>query len=379
MRTHVAEIEIGRPLTALELRRGTTSVLILARRNGRPVGLVRLRASGSIPAAELARAVDVQVGPVEDPAPPARRHRGVSVVVCTRDRPDELSRCLPALRPLHAAGHEVVIVDNASLGAQAARLCAPYPYTYVREREPGLNRARNRGIGASSGEIVAFTDDDCEPDAGWLDALTAAYGDDRVGAATGLVMPRELETPSQERFEAYCANRRSFRPRTFSARDTPPSAAGVAGMGANMSFRRSVLTELGGFDPRFDGGMPTLSGGDTEAFARVLASGRSIAYRPDALVWHRHRREPAALRRIVFGYGVGLYAVLAKRLLEDGDRGVWVTAPRWLLGPPVKAAWNAVRRRPATPADLVLMELLGALLGPLRYRAASRGVAASPP
>jgi O-antigen biosynthesis protein len=109
----------------------------------------------------------------------------------------------------------------------------------------------------------------------------------------------------------------------------------------------------------------------------VLACGRSIAYRPDALVWHTHRREEAALRRVVFGYGVGLYAVLAKRLLEDGDRGVWRTAPRWLLGPLVKALWNAARRRPATPPDLLAAELAGALVGPLRYLATSRMVARS--
>ena len=226
--------------------------------------------------------------------------------------------------------------------------------------------------------MVAFTDDDCVPDAGWLDALTAPYEAESIGATMGLVMPLELETQAQERFEAYCANRRSFKPRVYRSPGTPPSAAGVAGMGANMSFRRSLLDAVGGFDPRFDGGMPTLSGGDTEMFARVLARGAAIAYRPDALVWHRHRREMPALRRVIFGYGVGLYAMLAKRLVEDRDRSVLWTAPRWLLGPPAKAVWNALRRRPATPADLVLLELWGALNGPLRYRAVRRQLASGP-
>ena len=379
MATQVAEIDISRPLPAIELPERDAGLLLLVRRHGRPVGLVRLRAAGRLSPAELTAAVRDQVHLYEGglPSPGAGPAPRVAVVVCSRERPRELHRCLEALRCIHGAGHEVVVVDNAPASDRTARLCTAYPYTYLCEPRPGLNRARNRGLEASRGEIVAFTDDDCEPDPVWLDALAAAYADERVGAATGLVLPRELETRSQERFEAYCANRRSFRPRTFAAPDTPPSAAGVAGMGANMSFRRALLEELGGFDPRFDGGMPTLSGGDTEAFARVLARGRRIAYRPDALVWHRHRREPAAVRRVVFGYGVGLYAVLAKRLLEDGDRGVWITAPRWLVGPPIRAAWNAVRRRPAAPAGLVLMELLGAFLGPLRYRAASRLAASS--
>jgi GT2 family glycosyltransferase len=372
MTTHVAELEISRALPSIELPRAASGVLLVARRHGTPVGLVRLRASGRLSAAEVTRAVEEQVSVRDDPPAAPTARRPVSVVVCTRERPEELCRCLAALRPFQAAGHEVVVVDNAPDSDRTARLCAEHPFTYVREPRPGLNRARNRGLAATRTEIVAFTDDDCEPDPRWLDALAAAFDDHRVGAATGLVLPRELETRSQERFEAYCANRRSFRPKTFSPADTPPSAAGAAGMGANMAFRRSLLEALGGFDPRFDGGMPTLSGGDTEAFARVLARGQSIAYRPDALVWHRHRREPAALRRVVFGYGVGLYAVLAKRWLEDGDRGVWITAPRWLLGPPLKAAWNAMRRRPATPIDLLALEALGALLGPLRFRAADR-------
>jgi hypothetical protein len=185
-------------------------------------------------------------------------------------------------------------------------------------------------------------------------------------------MPLELETPAQEDFEAYCANRRTFEPRVYRQSTTPPSAAGVAGMGANMSCRRSPLLALGGFDERFDGGMPTLSGGETEAFARIIASGGSIAYRPDALVWHRHRSDSLALRKVVFGYGVGVFAFFAKRLAEDGDLGVLVSAPRWLLGPPVKAAWNALRRRPATPARLVVAELVGAFHGPARYLEARR-------
>jgi GT2 family glycosyltransferase len=375
--THLADIEMDAPLAEVRLPDRAKGLMVLVRRHGRPVGLVRLRVCGRVSAARLARAVREQVPPAEEPAPPVAAGAPLSIVVCTRDRPEPLARCLRALRPMHAAGHQVLVVDNAPRSRATATVCAAHPFVYLREPEAGLNHARNRGLRAAAREVVAFTDDDCEPDPGWADALAAAYVDGRVACATGLVLPRELETRSQERFEAYCANRRRFRPRTFSAPDTAPSAAGVVGMGANMSFRRAVLAGLGGFDPRFDGGMPTLSGGDTEAFARVLAGGGSIAYRPDALVWHTHRREHAALRRVVFGYGVGLYAVLAKRLLEDGDRGVWRTAPRWLVGPVVKAAWNAVRRRPATPVDLLLAEMAGALVGPLRYRAASRLAARS--
>jgi glycosyltransferase involved in cell wall biosynthesis len=270
----------------------------------------------------------------------------------------------------------VIVVDNAPSDARTAAVAATHGCRYVREALPGLNRARNRGLHAARHDLVAYTDDDCAPDAGWVNALTSPYADAEVAATTGLVMPLELETVAQESFEAYSANRRVFEPRLYRRSTTPPSTGGVAGIGANMSFRRTTLLDLGGFDPRFDGGTPTLSGGDTEMFARLLAAGGVIAYRPDALVWHRHRRDLEALRRVVFGYGAGVFAVLAKRLAEDRDLGVLVTAPRWLLGPPLKAACNAVRGRPATPPGLVALELWGALHGPWRYLVASRAARA---
>jgi GT2 family glycosyltransferase len=346
-----------------------TGVIGLVRRRGRPAGIVRLLGSGQVPAQALERAIAEQVGPVREEAPPALAPPS-SIVVCTRDRPEDLARCLEALRRHAAAGHEVIVVDNAPSDDRTKHLVATYPFRYVREPRPGLDRARNRGLREARHGVVAFTDDDCVPDAGWIDALVAPYADPEVVATTGLVMPLELETGAQEQFEAYCANRRVFVPRLFRRSTTPPSTAGVAGMGANMAFRRRFMLELGGFDERFDGGMPTLSGGETEAFARILAAGGAIAYRPEALVWHRHRSDLRALLEVIFGYGVGVFAFLSKRLAEDRDLGVLVTAPRWLLGPPVKAAWNAFRGRPATPVHLVLAELWGALHGPLRYRAA---------
>jgi GT2 family glycosyltransferase len=369
--TRVVDLEASAPLPVVELGSGEGGLLALVRWHGQPAGLVRLRARGRVSHEALRSAIDAQV--TRPPALPAGQGSApVTIVVCTRDRPEELDRCLRALSVHAAAGHEVIAVDNAPRDTRTAVVVASHGCRYVCEPEPGLNRARNRGLEAAKHDLVAYTDDDCAPDPGWLDALTAPYADAAVAATTGLVMPLELETAAQESFEAYSANRRIFEPRLYRKSTTPPSAAGVAGLGANMSFRRATLAGLGGFDPRFDGGTPTLSGGDTEMFARLLAAGGTIAYRPDALVWHRHRRDLPSLRRVVFGYGAGVFAFLAKRLAEDRDLGVLVTAPRWLLGPPLKAAWNALRGRPATPAGLVAAELWGALHGPWRYLAARR-------
>jgi GT2 family glycosyltransferase len=131
-----------------------------------------------------------------------------------------------------------------------------------------------------------------------------------------------------------------------------------------MALRRDLALRVGGFDPRLDAGTLTRSGGDTDMFARMLDAGQQIAYRPDALVWHRHRREMHELNDCIFGYGVGLYSFLTRRLLEQHDYGVPIIAGRWFVGPLVKAAWRRLRGRPAVSWPLLLREAGGALLGP---------------
>jgi hypothetical protein len=202
---------------------------------------------------------------------------------------------------------------------------------------------------------------------GWPSAIGSCFAESQVGCVTGLVLPLELETDAQEQFERYCQNRRDFERRTYSRANLRPSAAGVVGMGANMAFRKSALTAADGFDLRLDAGTRTRSGGDTDMFASVLDHGWEIVYTPEAMVWHRHRRTVAELRSCVFGYGVGLFSVLTKRVVERRDGAAAITAARWLVGPLVKAARARVQRTAAAPWSVVLAETAGALCGPFYF------------
>ena len=367
MPTHVIDLDLSAPWPDLDLRHSETGVLALVRWHGRPIGLVRWSAAGHIPAGQLRAAILSQLllpgaRPTIWPAPSP-----LSIVVCTHERPADLVHCLNALLPIAAAGHEVLIVDNAPHTPRTAELVARYPFRYLCEPRRGLNHARNCGLRAASHPFIAFTDDDAVPDPNWVNALAQPFSFPAVGCVTGLVLPLELETRAQELFEIYCAHRRTFTPLTFQAPPLPSAAGGVAGMGANMAFRRDLLLSLGGFDPRLDGGTLTRSGGDTDMFARVLDTGAQIVYTPEAFVWHRHRRDEAELRQCLFGYGVGLYSFLTKRLLEMGDWGALVVAARWFGGPFLRAARRRLQGQATLPLALLLVEAAGACVGPLRF------------
>ena len=100
-------------------------------------------------------------------------------------------------------------------------------------------------------------------------------------------------------------------------------------------------------------------------------SGAAIVYTPDALVWHRHRDSEAELRRCIFGYGVGVYAFLTKRVVE-GDLSAVITAARWLVGPFIRTARRRLAGEPSAPLRLLLLEAAGAAAGPGRFFAEHR-------
>src|SRR5262249_10604373 len=130
----------------------------------------------------------------------------VTVAVCTRDRTDDLARCLDALVRLDYPPLDLLVVDNAPATDATERLVHTRAdrVRYVREPRPGLDWARSRAIAEARGEIVAYTDDDAVVDRAWARALAAVLADaPEVMAVTGLVVPYELETEAQWLFEEY--------------------------------------------------------------------------------------------------------------------------------------------------------------------------------
>jgi GT2 family glycosyltransferase len=365
---------------------GYEAALVLCRWRGVPVGQVRLAvANGRFSLPELHAAIGTldnqslwqQMGHDllawdERSQPPWPQ---VTVAVCTRDRPEDIRRCLEAFMQLPDDGQEYLVIDNCPSSEATRDIVARYEgrVRYVREERPGLNIARNRALSESRHEIVAFNDDDAVPDPGWLRALRRNFADPEVLCVTGLTMPLELETAAQELFERYSPFGRGFQRKVFHGSPEMALAAGRVGAGANMALRRSVLSLVGGFDEALDAGTRTKSGGDTEMFARIFLRGYQIIYDPAALSWHRHRRTDAALRQTAYGYGVGIYAFWTSLLLKERFLGVFNAAWWYWWHYQLPLLINALlRRRNALPLALVLAELRGCLVGVWAYLLARR-------
>jgi glycosyltransferase involved in cell wall biosynthesis len=379
-RIAVCEVHLEQLEHGLNNLHGYQQAFVVFRLRGVVIGQAWLTVdNGRIPAAKLRATLPAVAWPVwqqlavESPAP-RQPLPTASVVVCTRDRTPDMTLCLQTLSQFATQGYEVIVVDNCPSDDSTARLVSSYPaIRYLHEPRPGLDVARNRGLQAATGEIVACTDDDAQVDPGWLVALLRNFDDPMVAVVTGITLPLELETEAQQWFEWTNGFSRGFMRQQFDLTNFNPLAAGLVGAGVNMAIRRRALDHIGLFDEALDCGTPSCSGGDQEFFYRTLARGYRIVYEPAALVWHRHRRDWEALCRTFYSYGVGLFAWWTRTLLIEKELTLLKTAPGWFWQHHVRNLLRSLLQRPhCTPLDLALAEFRGALAGPGAYLRARR-------
>ncbi len=212
---------------------------------------------------------------------------GLTAVICTHDRPDDLRRCLDAFAIIDDAV-EVIVVDSAST-PPCRELVEEYAssipgLTYLREDAPGLARARNRGREAARGDIVAFVDDDAAPHPHWALRIVEPFADPSIGCVGGSchaffpdcerprwLSDRLLQFAGITRFET--------------AREARSSAEWP--FGANIAFRREALEAVDGFPEHLGrNGTSLLSGEESAAIEAVRDAGWRIVLHPDAAVDH---------------------------------------------------------------------------------------------
>jgi glycosyltransferase involved in cell wall biosynthesis len=268
----------------------------------------------------------------------------ISIVVSTCNRSARLPNLLASLARMSvppALSWEVVVVDNNStddtcgvvtrFSAQAGFTCR-----YVFEERQGISHARNRGIAEAQGDVIACVDDDCLVDESWLAQIAVEFVRDEALLVLGGRV--ELFDPADARVSIRTGRERLVL--------TGSPAAVEQIIGCNFAFRRSAVTQLGGFDVRFgvgSGAVPSYE--DCEFVYRVVRQGGGIIYAPDVLVLHHHgRREGAALDSLQRGYAVGrggFYAEYVRRAdwlvirmagSELIDRVIRILSPRTTSG-----------------------------------------------
>jgi GT2 family glycosyltransferase len=348
----------------------------------------RVAAAGAVPADALPSGL-IPTGGLTVPGPVpflVRREEvlrtapPITVVVCTRERPDRLAACLDSLLSQAYPRLRILVVDNAPV-SDATRVVAQAAATrgavdYVVEPVPGLSRARNRAVSHAPGEILAWIDDDELADRHWLSEVARALADHpEAEVVSGVIVPAELRTAAQILFEQFGGHSkgRGFTPDVFSPatahRQSPLYPLPPFGTGANMTFRPGVIEGIGGFDAALGAGTPAMGSEDTLAFTQVLRQGGTIVYQPTAITRHYHREDLDGLRAQLRAYGTGLTAAYTSLLLHDprvmvGLLRLLPTALRDLRSP------DSVRNAGLDehfPPDLMAANRRGMLAGPWAY------------
>jgi glycosyltransferase involved in cell wall biosynthesis len=276
----------------------------------------------------------------------------ISVVVVTRDRPEMLRETLAALQAQTYSKCAIVVADNGT-DPRTRKIAREAGAQYISAEGLALGAARQAGVDAAPGQIVAFTDDDCLPQPEWLERIVDTFRrhpelhglQGRTEAAPGAVGSHAIRITQPDPLFQTC----------------------------NMAYRSGAIQRAGGFDPRFRGWFE-----DTAMAARVLQHG-PIGFEPEALVTHRSTErksmDRAAWRAVLQDERLLAQEYSAFYRRTRGPGFLLTVIARWLIGSPLKTLGRelpGLRRDPEAYFALVRLlsrerwELVGALRDVMR-------------
>ena len=211
----------------------------------------------------------------------------VSLVIPTYKRQADLHECLRSVFDLQFPPDEVIVVDSNSMDG-TEELKNSFPIKFVSIKERSRERALNLGISSASGDIVAFLDDDVVICKEWLDEIMEPYANSNVGGVGGRVIPygksKDFHVPIG----------RSDVGKVFPTGlvignfDLPLQRQIKVDsfIGCNMSFRRELLSKIGGFDENYS---EYCYRDETDLCIRIRKLGHTLIYNPKAIVWHKYK------------------------------------------------------------------------------------------
>jgi GT2 family glycosyltransferase len=309
----------------------------------------------------------------------------ISVVVCSYDGARTIRECCERLRSLEYPDYEVIVVDDGSKDDTAA-IAAEFGFRVIRRAaNRGLSSARNVGLRAATGDIVAYIDDDAYPDRHWLQYLAHAFFERGAAGVAGVGGPNL--PPPGDGLVADCVARAPGGPSHVLLSDRRAEHI----PGCNMAFRRSSLLEVGGFDAQF-----RVAGDDVDLCWRLLHRGWTLRFSPAAIVWHHRRGSVRGYLRQQRGYGraeamlerkwpqkynAAGHATWSGRIYDNAItsrcwrtgriyHGVWGLAPFQALYAPPPSLMESLSMMPewyVLMGGLALLTALGPLWSPLRF------------
>jgi glycosyltransferase involved in cell wall biosynthesis len=213
----------------------------------------------------------------------------ISVVICSYNGARTIGDALAALQNVRYLNFEVIVVDDGSTDATATLVRAYENVRLIQQSNRGLSAARNTGLQAARGEIVAYLDDDAAPDPHWLQYLAHAF---RTTDFAGIAGPN-IAFPD-DNFIALCVDHSPGNPTHVLLTDREAEHL----PGCNMAFRRTCLEAIGGFD-----GLFRIAGDDVDLCWRLQQRGWKLGFHAGAMVWHHRRNTIRAYWRQQFNYG----------------------------------------------------------------------------
>ncbi len=232
----------------------------------------------------------------DSPLSPDTAWPRISVVVCSYNGSRTIRDCLEGLAELQYPNFEVIVVDDGSKDSTAS-IASEFDVRLIRTENRGLSNARNTGMEAADGEIVAYTDDDARPDPHWLTYLAWTFlSTDHVAVGGPNI------APPGDGLIADCVANAPGGPVQVLFNDT--TAEHIPG--CNMAFRKEALQAIGGFDPRY-----RTAGDDVDVCWRLQERGWTLGFNAAAMVWHHRRNSVRTYWRQQQGYG------RAEALLEE--------------------------------------------------------------
>jgi len=214
----------------------------------------------------------------------------ISVIVPVHNSVNHIEACLRALtnQTVAQGDYEIIVIDDGS-SDDTLRAVSHHPVRAFSQFWQGPAAARNRGLSAAQGDLVLFTDADCEPAPDWIEQMCRPFSDPRVSGVKGVYRTRQHSLVARfVQLEYEDKYRRMARYQTIDFIDT-----------YSAGYRSCVLREIAGFDTRF----PTASVEDQELSFRLAKAGRRLVFQPTAVVYHRHASTLGAYARKKFRIG----------------------------------------------------------------------------